>query len=42
MQMTDIKNIVQAKRSFAKHSPERKYATANKTKSKSDIFVLEE
>ena len=40
--MTVIVNIAQASKSFAKHNPERKYATANKTKSKSDIFVVEE
>ena len=40
--MTVIKNIAQANKSWAKHSPDRKYATANNTISKSDIFVLPE
>jgi len=38
--MTAIKKIAHANMSFAKHNPETKYATANKTTSKSDIFVL--
>ena len=38
--MTVIVNVAQANKSFAKHNPDRKYATANKTITKSDIFVL--
>jgi len=40
MHMTAIKNIAQAKRSFAKQRPTKKYATLNTAKSKSDTFVL--
>jgi len=40
--MTAIKNIIHANKSWAKHSPDRKYAMANKVISKSDIFVLRE
>ena len=38
--MTVIKKNAQAKKSWAKQSPDRKYATANNVISKSDIFVL--
>ena len=38
--MTDIRNIAQATKSFAKQRPNTKYATLNTAKSKSDIFVL--
>jgi len=40
--MMVIKNIAQANMSFATHSPDKKYAVANKAISKSDIFVLRE
>ena len=42
MQMTEIKNIAQANKSWAKQSPAMKYATLKMTMSKSDIFVLGE
>jgi len=42
MQMTTNKNIAQANKSLAKHSPAMKYATLNTRRSKSDIFVLPE
>ena len=42
MQMTEIKNIAQAKMSWAKQSPAIKYAILKRTTSKSDIFVLGE
>ena len=38
--MTVIKNIAQATRSFAKHSPAIKYVILKRSKSKSDTFVL--
>jgi len=40
--MTDIRNITQANKSWAKQSPAIKYVTLKRTKSKSDIFVLPE
>ena len=40
--MTHSKKSKHAKKSFAKHNPERKYATLKISKSKSDNFVLRE
>jgi len=42
MLQTHSKKRKQAKRSFAKQRPTRKYATVNITRNKSDIFVLRE
>ena len=42
IQMTANKNIAHANKSWAKQSPAMKYAILKRTKSKSDIFVLEE
>ena len=38
--MTQIKKIKHAKKSFAKHNPDTKYAIVKMSMSKSDIFVL--
>jgi len=38
--MTLIKKTKHAKMSFAKQRPNKKYATLNSTKSRSDTFVL--
>jgi len=38
--ITHNKKIKHAKRSFAKQSPETKYAVLKRSKNKSDIFVL--
>ena len=42
MIITQNKKIKHANKSLAKQSPAMKYATVNKSMSKSDIFVLEE
>ena len=42
MLKTHIRNIKHANKSFAKHNPSTKYATAKMSMSKSDIFVLTE
>ena len=40
--MTEIKNIAQANKSWAKQSPAIKYVILKRSNNKSDIFVLEE
>ena len=40
MQMTDIRNIAHANKSFAKQSPAIKYDMLKMSNNKSDIFVL--
>ena len=40
--MTHSKKSKHAKKSWAKHNPERKYATLKTSKIKSDNFVLRE
>jgi len=42
MRITENKKIKHANKSWAKQSPATKYAILKRTKSKSDIFVLEE
>ena len=40
IQMTDIRNIAHANKSFAKQSPAIKYDMEKMSNNKSDIFVL--
>ena len=40
IQMTDIRNIAHANKSFAKQSPAIKYDMLKMSNNKSDIFVL--